>query len=88
MICHDVTLDLADLAALAAGSTITLPADGVTFEVTSEDAWTASSDPGVCRFALSPDQLDRLRWGRPVTALPVGVNGPVHFSVDTAAVVR
>jgi hypothetical protein len=86
---YGITLDLADVDSIADGSTVAVTADdGVTFEVTSETGWAASSDPGVCRFGLSADQLDRLRWGRTVTVLPTGVDGSVHFTVDLVPVAR
>jgi hypothetical protein len=88
---HDITLDLADVDTIAEGGVISLTGRGTTFEVTSEDTWTASTsstDPAVHRFALSPDQLDRLRWGREVTVLPSNLDGTVHFTVDTTAVTR
>lgn len=86
---YDITLDLADVDTIAGGSTVAVNGErGLVFEVTSEQGWTASSDPGVRRFALSPDQLDRLRWGRAVTVLPTGIDGSVHFTVDAAAVTR
>lgn len=89
MIRHDITLDPADVDTIEQGHTVTLPAaQDLTFEVTSEDAWTHSPDPAVHRFALSPDDLDRLRWGREVTVLPAGFDGTVHFAVDATAVAR
>lgn len=85
----DVTLDLVDVDLIASGASVALPADqGPSFEVTSEDAWTASSDPSVIRFALSSRDLKLLRWGRTVTVLPVGFDGSVYFTVDATAVAR
>lgn len=82
---HDITLDPSDLDTIASGTTVSVPTDqGLTFEVTSEDSWTRSTDPAVCRFGLSRRQLDRLRWGRTVTVLPVGFDGSVQFRVDAA----
>jgi hypothetical protein len=86
---YDITLDVVDVDTIAGGSTVAVTVEqGLVFEVTSEQGWAASSDPVVRRFALSPDQLDRLRWGRTVTVLPVGVHGSVHFTIDAAAATR
>lgn len=86
---YDITLDPADVDAIADGSTVRLTVDqGLIFEVTSEDGWTASPDLGVHRFALSPDQLDRLRFGRTVVVLPTRLDGSVHLTADAAAVAR
>jgi hypothetical protein len=86
---YDIALDLADVDTIAGGSTVAMTAEpGLVFEVTSEQGWGASSDPGVRRFALSPAQLDRLRWGRTVTVLPTGIDGSVHLTVDPAKVTR
>lgn len=84
-----VTLSPASLDTITTGGTVAVAAEpGLTFEVTSEDGWTASSDPDVIRFALSPHDLKLLRWGRTVTVLPVGFDGSVQFTVDAAVVAR
>lgn len=86
---HDITLTLADVDAITAGSAVTVAVEpGLVYEVTSEQAWTASPDPGVIRFGLSPGQLDRLWWGRMVTVLPVGGDGLVYLTVDLTEVAR
>ena len=87
---YDLALTQADVAAIAAGSTVSVTAaPGVTFEVTSEDGWGGPSrDPSVYRFGLSDRKLDRLRWGRTVAVLPVGFDGSVHFTAADAEVTR
>ncbi len=74
------TLHDSDLQCIESGGTVTVanPA-GPTFEITSEAAWTASTDPAVRRFALSARQLDHLRWKRAVVVLPVGFDGVVDL---------
>lgn len=86
----DITLTRADMDTITDGYTVSaMAAPGLIFEVTSEDGWGAPSpEPGVYRFALSDAQLDRLRWGRTVTVLPVGFDGSVHLTVDTIEVAR
>lgn len=78
---HTVILTLADLDTISAGGTVTATLPDVTLEVTSEDGWSASSDPAVIRFALDERDLQRLGWGRTCTALPVGFDGSVQFTV-------
>lgn len=83
-----ITLTPADLDTITAGGTVTVTLSDVTLDVTSEDGWSASSDPAVIRFALDERDLQLLGWGRTCTALPVGFDGSVQFTVDAAAVTR
>jgi hypothetical protein len=87
---YDITLTQDDVDAIAADSTVAVTATpGLTFEVTSEAGWGApSTTRGVYRFALDGHDLNRLRWGRTVTVLPVGFDGSVHFTADTSEVAR
>jgi len=87
MIRYHITLNPADVDTIEGGSTVTVTVEqGLILEVTSEDGWAASTDPGVHRFALSPDQIDRLRFGRTAVVLPTRLDGSVHFTVDAATV--
>jgi hypothetical protein len=86
---YDITLDRADVDTIAGDSIVSVTAEhGLIFEVTSEDGWAATTDPGVHRFALSPDQIDRLRFGRTVVVLPIRLDGSVPFTVAATAVTR
>lgn len=85
---HDITLNPADVDTIAEGGLISLPGPGATFEITSRDTWTASADPDVHRFALSADDLDRLRGGRTITVLPAKLPHPVYLTVDASEVAR